>query len=41
MRHEKLIELLDLARKLAGSAEGMTLDEMAEFSKVSRCAVAT
>ncbi|WP_233244934.1 hypothetical protein, partial [Caulobacter sp. HMWF009] len=27
MRHEKAARLLDLARMLAGSAEGLTLDE--------------
>jgi len=30
MRHEKAALLLDLARRLASSAEGLTLDEMAE-----------
>jgi predicted DNA-binding transcriptional regulator YafY len=30
MRHEKAASLLELARILAGSAEGLTLDEMAE-----------
>jgi hypothetical protein len=30
MRHEKATALLALARLLAGSAEGLTLDEMAE-----------
>jgi predicted DNA-binding transcriptional regulator YafY len=30
MRHDKATILLDLARRLAGSAEGLTLDEMAE-----------
>ena len=33
MRSEKPAELLKLARALAASAEGMTLDEMAEFSR--------
>jgi len=36
MRSEKPADLLKLARELAASAEGMTLDEMAEFSKVGR-----
>jgi predicted DNA-binding transcriptional regulator YafY len=36
MRSEKPADLLKLARALAASAEGMTLDEMAEFSKVGR-----
>jgi predicted DNA-binding transcriptional regulator YafY len=36
MRGEKAGELLELARALAASAEGMTLDEMAAFSKVKR-----
>lgn len=36
MRGEKAGELLILARALAASAEGMTLDEMAELSKVKR-----
>ena len=36
MRSEKPAELLKLARALAASAEGMTLDEMAEFSGVGR-----
>jgi predicted DNA-binding transcriptional regulator YafY len=36
MRHEKAGLLLDLARRLASSAEGMTLDEMATFSGVGR-----
>ena len=30
MRHDKATILLDLARRLAGSAEGLTLDEMAQ-----------
>ena len=29
MRHEKALRLLDLARRLAATAEGLTLDEMA------------
>ena len=36
MRHEKATRLLDLARMLAGSAEGMTLDEMASALGVGR-----
>ena len=36
MRHEKASLLLDLARRLAASAEGMTLDEMAEGVGVGR-----
>ncbi|MDR6627888.1 YafY family protein [Caulobacter segnis] len=36
MRHEKATRLLDLARMLAGSAEGMTLDEMAQALDVGR-----
>jgi predicted DNA-binding transcriptional regulator YafY len=36
MRSEKPAELLKLARALAATAEGMTLDEMAEFSGVGR-----
>lgn len=36
MRHEKAALLLDLARRLASSAEGMTLDEMAEAAGVGR-----
>src|ERR1700689_3733299 len=36
MRSEKPADLLKLAVALAASAEGMTLDEMAEFSKVGR-----
>jgi len=36
MRHEKATRLLDLARMLAGSAEGMTLDEMARALDVGR-----
>jgi predicted DNA-binding transcriptional regulator YafY len=36
MRGEKAGELLTLARALAASSEGMTLDEMADFSKVKR-----
>jgi len=36
MRHEKATLLLDLARRLAASAEGLTLDEMAEAMGVGR-----
>lgn len=36
MRHEKASRLLELARLLAGTAEGMTLDEMAERIGVGR-----
>lgn len=36
MRFEKLAELVELARHLASSAEGLTLDEMAEAAGVSR-----
>ena len=36
MRHDKAALLLDLARRLAGSAEGLTLDEMADALEVSR-----
>ena len=36
MRHEKAALLLDLARRLASSAEGLTLDEMAEAVDVGR-----
>lgn len=36
MRFEKTRALLDLARALAGSAEGLTLDEMAQISGVGR-----
>ena len=36
MRSEKPADLLKLARALAASAEGMTLDEMAAFSRVGR-----
>jgi predicted DNA-binding transcriptional regulator YafY len=36
MRHEKATLLLDLARRLAASAEGLTLDEMAQALSVSR-----
>jgi predicted DNA-binding transcriptional regulator YafY len=36
MRHDKANHLLELARRLAGSAEGLTLDEMAEAIGVGR-----
>jgi predicted DNA-binding transcriptional regulator YafY len=36
MRLEKAMALLELARTLAGSAEGLTLDEMAELAGVDR-----
>ncbi len=36
MRHEKATRLLELARMLASSAEGLTLDEMAERLDVGR-----
>ncbi|WP_374469925.1 helix-turn-helix transcriptional regulator [Phenylobacterium sp.] len=36
MRHEKLADLIELARHLAASAEGLTLDEMASVARVSR-----
>ncbi|WP_174299983.1 YafY family protein [Caulobacter sp. S45] len=36
MRHDKARVLLELARSLAGSAEGMTLDEMAQAAGVDR-----
>lgn len=36
MRFEKTRALLDLARALAGSAEGLTLDEMAQIAGVGR-----
>jgi predicted DNA-binding transcriptional regulator YafY len=36
MRHEKAQALLHLARILAGSAEGLTLDEMADVAGVGR-----
>lgn len=36
MRHDKATRLLDLARMLAGSGEGMTLDEMARAMDVGR-----
>jgi len=36
MRHDKAKILIDLARRLAGSAEGLTLDEMAAAVEVDR-----
>lgn len=36
MRHYKTVQLLELAKALAGSAEGLTLDEMADLLKVDR-----
>jgi predicted DNA-binding transcriptional regulator YafY len=36
MRHDKARILVDLARRLAGSAEGLTLDEMASAAEVDR-----
>ena len=36
MRHEKAFQLLDLALRLSASAEGLTLDEMAEAVCVGR-----
>ncbi len=36
MRHDKARVLLELARTLAGSAEGLTLDEMAQAAGVDR-----
>lgn len=36
MRLEKLADLVELARHLASSAEGLTLDEMAKVANVSR-----
>ena len=36
MRHDKARALVDLARRLAGSAEGLTLDEMARYAEVDR-----
>lgn len=36
MRHDKARTLVELARRLAGSAEGLTLDEMAEAVRVDR-----
>jgi predicted DNA-binding transcriptional regulator YafY len=36
MRHDKALSLLELGRRLAGSAEGLTLDEMADSVGVDR-----
>jgi len=36
MRHDKAATLIELARRLAGSAEGLTLDEMAEAAGADR-----
>ena len=36
MRHDKARALVELARRLAGSAEGLTLDEMAAAAGVDR-----
>ena len=36
MRHDKATRLLDLARLLAGSSEGLTLDDMARAMEVGR-----
>jgi len=36
MRHDKALTLLELGRRLAGSAEGLTLDEMAQAVGVDR-----
>lgn len=36
MRHEKAAQVLELARRLAATAEGLTLDEMAEVMGVGR-----
>ncbi|GLK47951.1 DNA-binding transcriptional regulator [Brevundimonas intermedia] len=36
MRHDKAAMVIDLARRLAASAEGLTLDEMARDMRVSR-----
>src|SRR4051812_12497128 len=36
VRHEKIAALVELARHLAASAEGLTLDEMAEVAGVGR-----
>ena len=36
MRHDKAAQVLELARMLASSAEGLTLDEMAAALGVSR-----
>ena len=36
MRHEKIAKILRLARALASNAEGMTLDQIADFLEESR-----
>lgn len=36
MRHDKAIMVIELARRLAASAEGLTLDEMAQEMRVGR-----
>lgn len=36
MRHDKAMMVIELARRLAASAEGLTLDEMAQAMSVSR-----
>jgi len=36
MRHEKLLEMLELARMLAANAEGMTLDQMCQGDRQGR-----
>ncbi len=36
MRHDKAAEIIELARRMAASAEGLTLDEMAHEARVGR-----
>ena len=36
MRHDKAAEIIELARRMAASAEGLTLDEMAREARVGR-----
>ena len=36
MRHDKAVMVIELARRMAASAEGLTLDEMAQESRVGR-----
>mgnify|MGYP003612125037 CR=1 FL=1 len=36
MRHDKAAMVIDLARRMAASAEGLTIDEMAQEMRVSR-----
>ena len=36
MRHDKAILVIELARRMAASAEGLTLDEMAREARVGR-----